>query len=205
MITMIDDAIGRVLAALSALGLADDTVVIFTTDHGDYLGDHRLLLKGPAHYESITHVPFIWAEPGGRAAARSDALAGTLDIAATILDRAKIEPYNGVQGISLLPLIQASGERLARDSILIEDEQQRAAFGLPAGARLRTLVTRRWRMTIQHGDPYGELYDLQTDPHELDNLFDDPAHRGVRAELMEKLAYRQMELADRSPLPIGRA
>ena len=131
--------------------------------------------------------------------------AGTLDIAATILDRARIEPYNGIQGMSLLPLIQASGERFARDAIVIEDEQQRAVFGLPAGARLRTLVTRRWRMTIQHGDPYGELYDLQTDPHELDNLFDDPAHRGVRAELMEKLAYRQMELADRSPLPIGRA
>ena len=205
MITMIDDAIGRVLAALSGLGLAEDTVVVFTTDHGDYLGDHRLLLKGPAHYESITHVPFIWAEPGGRAAARSDALAGTLDIAATILDRARIEPYNGIQGMSLLPLIQASGERFARDAIVIEDEQQRAVFGLPAGARLRTLVTRRWRMTIQHGDPYGELYDLAADPHEMDNRFDDPAHRGVRAELMEKLAYRQMELADRSPLPIGRA
>ena len=60
-------------------------------------------------------------------------------------------------------------------------------------------------MTIAHGDPYGELYDRQTDPHEMDNLFDDPAHRAARAELMEKLAYREMELADRSPLPTGRA
>jgi hypothetical protein len=78
-------------------------------------------------------------------------------------------------------------------------------FGLPSGARLRTLVTPRWRMTIAQGDPYGELYDLKNDPHEMDNLFTDAAHRGVRAELMEGLAYRQMELADRSPLPIGRA
>ena len=68
MIAMIDDAIGRVLGRLAACGLADDTIVIFTTDHGDFLGDHRLLLKGPAHYEGITHVPFIWAEPGVRAA-----------------------------------------------------------------------------------------------------------------------------------------
>ncbi len=68
MITMIDDAIGRVLAMLQARGLAEDTVVIFNTDHGDYLGDHRLMLKGPAHFESITHVPFIWAEPGGAGA-----------------------------------------------------------------------------------------------------------------------------------------
>jgi arylsulfatase A-like enzyme len=137
--------------------------------------------------------------------ARTDALAGTLDIAPTILDRARIEPYNGIQGMSLLPLIEGRSASLQRGSMLIEDEQQRAAFGLPAGVRLRTLVTRRWRMTIAHGDAYGELYDLEADPHELENLFDDPARRGVRAELMEKLAYRQMELADRSPLPVGRA
>jgi hypothetical protein len=66
-------------------------------------------------------------------------------------------------------------------------------------------VTQRWRMTIAQGDPYGELYDLQNDPHEMDNVFDDAAYCSVRAELMEKLAYRQMEFADRSPLPTGRA
>jgi hypothetical protein len=60
-------------------------------------------------------------------------------------------------------------------------------------------------MTIAHGDPWGELYDRENDPHEMDNLFDDPPHRAVRAELMERLAYREMELADRSPLPTGRA
>ncbi len=205
MIGMIDDAIGRVLDRLAALGLADDTIVIFTTDHGDYLGDHQLLLKGPAHYEGITHVPFIWAEPGLRAARRTSVLAGTLDIAPTILDRAQVEPYNGIQGLSLLPVINGAQPGLARDSMVIEDDQQRAVFGLPPGSRLRSLLTERWRMTIAHGDAYGELYDRKNDPHELDNLFEDAAYRGVRAELMEKLAYRQMELADRSPLPMGRA
>jgi arylsulfatase A-like enzyme len=88
---------------------------------------------------------------------------------------------------------------------VIEDDQQRAVFGLPAGARLRTIVTQRWRMTIAQDDPYGELYDLHNDPDEMENLFEDTTHRGVRAELMEQLAYREMELADRSPLPAGRA
>jgi hypothetical protein len=60
-------------------------------------------------------------------------------------------------------------------------------------------------MTIAQDDSYGELYDLQSDPHEMENLFEDTAYQGVRAGLMEKLAYRQMELSDRSPLPIGRA
>jgi arylsulfatase A-like enzyme len=204
MIAMIDEAVGRVLGALAARGLVEDTIVVFTTDHGDFLGDHRLLLKGPAHYEGITHVPFIWAEPQAHTPRRTDVLAGTLDIAATILDRVKVEPYNGIQGLSLLPVLEGVAG-VAHDSMVVEDDQQRAVFGLLSGARLRTLVTQRWRMTIAHGDPYGELYDLKNDPHEMDNLFEDAAHRGVRAELMEKLAYRQMELSDRSPLPIGRA
>ena len=101
MITMIDDAIGRVLARLSELGLAEDTIVVFNTDHGDYLGDHRLMLKGPAHFEGVTHVPFIWAEPGAKGGRTTDVMAGTIDVARTILDRAKIDPYNGIQGRSL--------------------------------------------------------------------------------------------------------
>jgi arylsulfatase A-like enzyme len=205
MIAMIDDGIGHVLKALAASGKADDTIVIFTTDHGDYLGDHRLLLKGPAHYEGITHVPFIWAEPGNRPAQRTDVLGGTLDIAATILDRARIQPYNGIQGMSLLPAINGGPLASTRDSMVIEDDQQRASLGFSAPPRLRSLITKRYRLTIADGDLYGELYDRQNDPHEMDNLFDDAAHRALRGELMERLAYREMELADRSPLPSGRA
>jgi len=205
MIAMIDDAVGRVLDHLASRGLADDTVVIFTSDHGDFLGDHRLLLKGPAHYEGITRVPFIWAEPGYRPARTTDVLGGTLDIAATILDRARLQPYNGIQGVSLLPALGEEGLAIARDCMVIEDDQQRAVLGFDSPPRLRTIVTRSWRMTIIQGDPWGELYDLANDPYEMDNLFDDPKGRAARAELMEKLAYREMELADRSPLPTGRA
>ncbi len=204
MIAMIDGGIGRILAQLAACGLANDTVVIFTTDHGDFLGDHRLMLKGPAHFDGIIRVPFIWAEPGTRPPRSTDVLAGTLDIASTILDRARIHPYNGIQGESLLPAISGEGAS-HRNSMVIEDDQQRAVMGFARSPRLRTIITRRWRMTIAHGDPWGELYDLENDPCEMENLFEDPAHRAVRGELMERLAYRQMELADRSPLPTGRA
>ena len=89
--------------------------------------------------------------------------------------------------------------------MVIEDDQQRAALGFAAPPRMRTLVTQRWRMTIADGDPWGELYDLGNDPNEMDNLFDDAEPPRVRGELMEELAYRQMELADRRPLPMGRA
>jgi len=205
MITMIDDAIGRVLAQLSALGLDGDTIVIFNTDHGDFLGDHRLMLKGPAHFDGITHVPFIWADPGATGGRTTDIMAGTIDVAKTILDRAHIAPYNGIQGRSLMPAIAGDGELEPCDSIVVEDDQQRIGMGFTTPARLRTIVTQRWRMSIAHNDPWGELYDLANDPHEMDNLFDDPTHQAVRAEMMERLAYREMELADRSPLPMGRA
>ena len=91
------------------------------------------------------------------AGAQADVLSGTLDIAATILDRARVQPYNGIQGVSLLPAINGDGAAMARDSMVIEDDQQRAVLGYPPGARLRTIVTRRWRMTIAHGDPGGAL------------------------------------------------
>jgi membrane-anchored protein YejM (alkaline phosphatase superfamily) len=142
MIAMIDDAVGRVLGRLAALGLADDTIVIFTADHGDFLGDHRLLLKGPAHYEGITHVPFIWAEARARTGRRTDVLAGTLDIAATILDRARVQPYNGIQGLSLLTALEGAAS-LARDAMVIEDDQQRVVFGLPSGSWLRIVLRER--------------------------------------------------------------
>ena len=104
-----------------------------------------------------------------------------------------------------MPAISGSGALEPCDSIVVEDDQQRVGMGFTTPARLRTLVTDRWRMSIAHNDPWGELYDLANDPHEMFNLFDDPDHGAVRAELMERLAYREMELADRSPLPMGRA
>src|SRR5690606_28283301 len=73
MITMVDDAVGRILRKLEATGLAENTVVIFTSDHGDFMGDHGLMLKGPIHYQGVVRVPFIWNDPGmsehGRTAA----------------------------------------------------------------------------------------------------------------------------------------
>ena len=135
MIAMIDDAVGRILAQLAACGLADDTVVIFTTDHGDFLGDHRLMLKGPAHFDGITHVPFIWAEPGTRPARSTDVLGGTLDIASTILDRARIQPYNGIQGDQPAAGHRAGGRR--RDPQLDGDRGRPAARRRSASRRRR--------------------------------------------------------------------
>src|SRR6266487_1911603 len=119
MIACIDDAIGGVLRTLDQTGRRPGTVVMFTSDHGDHLGDHRLMLKGAEQYQSIVRVPFIWSDPQATDyPAVADALASTLDISTTVLDRARIEPFTGIQGRSLLPLLH--GATALRESVFIE-------------------------------------------------------------------------------------
>ena len=205
MVAMIDDAIGSVLDTLRERGFLDRTVVMFTSDHGDLLGDHGMLLKGPFHFDGLVRVPFIWSEADGtRKHPTCDALAGTIDISATILDRAGIEPFHGMQGRSLLgPLTGASDSH--RGSFLIEEEQHPGVLDYDHALRLRTLVTQRYRMTVYQGASWGEIYDLSDDPNELRNLWDNANARQIRSELFEQLAHEQMALSDASPYPSGLA
>lgn len=199
MITMIDDAIGRVLKHLDDLGLAENTVVIFTSDHGDYMGDHGLMLKLLLHYQSIIRVPFIWHDPAapGNGAA-TDALGQSIDIAATVLARAGIQPYNGIQGRDLF------GDP-APEALIVEEDSQRSMTGFPRPQRVRTLVTGRYRMSVREGEDWAELYDLTRDPHEMNNLWDRPSVSGVQAELTGLMLRRMINLQDRAPLPAYRA
>ncbi len=201
MIAMIDDAVGRVLDKLDELGLSDDTVIVFTSDHGDFLGDHRLMLKGPIHYQGLIRVPFIVSDPAaGRPGSESEALCGTLDLASTVLDRAGITPYNGIQGRSLVQEL-GDGVDHGPGHVLIEDEQQRTVLGFPGAFRLHTLITDEWRLSIYNGVAWGEMYNLRNDPDEFDNLWDDPEHQAVKTELLERLVREKIELMDRSPFP----
>ena len=200
MIAMIDDAVGRVLAVLDRTGLADNTVVIFTADHGDYLGDHQLLLKGAMHYSSVVRVPFVLSDPARPSQLPcSDALCGTIDVSQTVLSRAGLAAYNGIQGNSLLPALE-SGDVDVHESMLLEEHQRRGFMGLPDNFRARTLITRRHRLTLYEGIAEGELYDLLEDPHEMINLWDSPEHRHLRDKLVEGLARKMMSMADTSPL-----
>ena len=176
---------------------------MFTSDHGDHLGDHRLMLKGAEQYQSIVRVPFIWADPqaAGRAA-RTGALASTMDIGATVLERARIEPASGMQARSLLPVLDG---RPVRDSVFIQYDHQAPNSGTNEPARVHSLIDARYRLSVFHGTGWGELYDLQDDPGEFDNLWDDPSHAATRARMVEQLLLAEIEHVDRVPLPTRRA
>ncbi len=199
MITMIDDAIGSILGWLKTLGLDNDTIVIFTSDHGDFMGDHQLLLKGALHYRGLVRVPFIWKDPqmemGGIV---NQGLCGSLDIARTILDRAGLAGHNGMQGVSLLPAVL--GADTGHDSMVIEEHQRRGYMGLANNFRARSLISKEYRLTIYQGTDWGELYDLTNDPEEMNNLWNQPKAENQRHQLMEQLARQLMELSDSSPL-----
>lgn len=204
MISCIDDAIGRILAALSRHGFDQDTVLIFTTDHGDHLGDHRLLLKGAEQYQSILRVPFIWSDPATAQQVRTDAIGSTLDIPATVLDRARIAPYVGMQGKSLLSAIGPRGTPV-RDCAFVQYEHQMANKDVDHMPRWHTIVDRRYRMTVMSDSSYGELYDLQNDPGEFDNLWERVEHAATKAGLMERLVRLEIEHTDTASYPTGRA
>jgi len=208
MTALIDDQIGTVLDTLSTTGRAADTVTIFTSDHGEHLGDHKLLLKGSEQYDQVIRVPFIWADPadtqhaGGRNI-RSAEIGSTIDIPATILDRAALQPYAGIQGVSLLDAI--SGRPGPRQAAFVQYDHQRPNEALGGVPRIHTLVDGRWRISLFDGVAWGELYDLENDPGEFVNLWDDPASRPTRTRLIEQLLRVEIAHVDRVPLPTGRA
>jgi len=198
MIAMIDDAIGEILKSLEAQGMSEDTIIIFASDHGDYMGDQGMILKLGLHRQSTIRMPFIWFDPGSPESDKRDAgLASTIDIAPTILDAAGLRPYHGIQGHSLLSNSEP------RDGLVIEDYGVGVFRDPDTVAGMLSYITDQWRMTIYEGTDWGELYNLVDDPDEIRNLWSDENKTSIRHKLHEGLVKELMKLRDRSISPTG--
>jgi len=183
MIEFIDHGVGRILAAIERLGQIDDTIIVFTSDHGDMMGDHGLMLKGFIPYRGTLQVPLVIADPR-RSAARSASLAGSIDLGSTLMDLCDVAPHDGVQGRSLVPVLD-DPDATVRDHVLVEDDIRStvaARAGLPS--RIRTLISDEgWKYTrTGHGDTM--LFDLVEDPDELRELSHLDQSRRARADSM---------------------
>ncbi|MCZ6604644.1 MAG: sulfatase-like hydrolase/transferase [Alphaproteobacteria bacterium] len=200
MISMVDDAVGAVMAKLAALGLADDTVVIYNADHGDFMGDHSLMLKSGIHYDAVMRVPFIWSDPEDGGSGTTDILGSSIDIAPSILARAGLAPFHGMQGMNVVDAAK-NGSALPRDGLTVEEDALGSHIGIDAGElRLRSYLVDQWRMTLTDGQEMGELYDRGDDPLELNNLWTDPAAATQKAEVMERWMRETIRLSDWSGL-----
>jgi arylsulfatase A-like enzyme len=214
MVSLIDKHVGRILDALETEGLENDTVVCFISDHGDLMGDHGLLNKGPFHFEGLIRVPMIWRFPGRFPASTASGLASLLDVVPTLLDLAGAPAPEGpsaseardqppaLPGRSLGPML-AGDTRSVQDSVLVENDEDYL------GLRVRTLVTETEKVTTYTGhrgaEPYGEYFDLSADPAECDNLWDRPDRQSRKQDLIVDLHHRLTETDSALPRRLSHA
>jgi arylsulfatase A-like enzyme len=201
MISLIDHNVGRILAAMDNLGLTEDTLVFYSTDHGDMLGNHGLYLKGPTPYEDLMRVTMIARGPGIAAGKVVSEPVGTLDMAATFYDYAGIAAPHDMQSRSLSKLLAGKSE--TRDAAYSEWYVHPSRCGV--ALQLRTVRTKTHKCTFELGSGAGELYDLHNDPGEMDNLFNDPGRAKIQKELHDMMRARPGKIRDDLAEPIGMA
>ncbi len=187
MIQQIDDQLARILETLEQTGQRENTVVIFTSDHGEMLGDHGLLQKGCRFYEGLVRIPLIFSWPGHFLEnLQRDALVELLDLTATIVELGGLEQPDYMQGRSLLPLLTRAEENdELRDSVRCEYfDALDPHFTGGSGTYATMYRERRYKLSLYHGHGVGEIYDLQEDPWEHHNLWDDPGSQVLKARLI---------------------
>jgi arylsulfatase A-like enzyme len=186
MISLMDKQIGQILDKLDDLGLAENTLVVFTSDHGHFYGHHGLIAKGPFHYEDMIRIPFMARFPGHiPAGAQSDSLQSLVDLAPTFLSVAGLDiprPMTGVDQKAVWYGRQGS----VRDHLVVENRHQ------PTTIHLKTYVDERYKITVYYNRDYGELFDLQADPGEINNLWGRPEYAQLKADLVMKLLHAEM-------------
>ena len=175
-ITAIDDWVGAIVAEIEARGELDNTIFVFTSDHGDCLGDHHQVYKFSSHYDSVARVPLVFAGPGVERLGVRDPMVELIDLGPTFLQMAGLGPLAAANGQSLEPLLRGGAEVL--------HEMVFSEYGPRVMAR-----TEAWKLVFYPGEAYGELYDLERDPDELYNLYDDSGCGRVRGEMVERMMH----------------
>jgi arylsulfatase A-like enzyme len=186
MVTMIDDGVGRIVEALQQRSLVDDTIIIFTSDHGELLGDHGLMHKGPPPYQQLRQVPFIMKGPRIPKGEVTSCLTSHIDLVPTLLDMANVKiEIKRLDGHTLTPLLDGKNDCF-RDAIYLEYHPRSKKTELYN----QTIQSKKWRLTIYpENSQWGELFDLEKDPFEHKNLFSDPKYKTVVSELKQNLNH----------------
>ena len=189
MIEQIDDQFARLLAELERLGQRENTVIVFTSDHGESLGDHGLMFKGCRFYEGLVRVPLIFAWPDKfKQSVVSDALVELLDMTSTLVELAGLECPDYMQGKSLMPILQGEADPgYLRDFVRCEYFDALDPFFTGGSGTFGTMYrTRDYKLSMYHDKQLGELYDLKSDPWEFDDLWDSPDFEAIKNQLIRE-------------------
>jgi uncharacterized sulfatase len=183
MTSLMDKQIGSIVQKLDALGMAENTLIIFASDHGHYFGQHGLTAKGAFHYEDGVRVPFIARQPGCvPSGKRSDALQSLVDIAPSFLGACGLDVPLTMSGVDQSPVWYGERES-ARDHVLVENRHEATTL------HMKTYIDERYKITSYRGRDYGELFDLHEDPAEVRNLWGDPNAAALKSNLLLKLLH----------------
>lgn len=215
MVTLIDESIGRVMQTIQQLGLEENTLIVFTTDHGDYMGDYGLCRKSYNFYDCLVHVPLIFYWKGRLQPVRiSGTMVESTDIMPTLLDYMDIFVPEGVQGKSLRKYLEGECE-FHRESVFStagfpQERQVAKSIGEYDAMETKPTATPYWQIGAYHGNMVrtmewkfcyynsaeGELYHLPSDPDEMNNLYQDEKYKDVKNHMMEELLKKLMDNQD---------
>lgn len=179
LISCIDMEIGRVLDYLDETGELDNTIVFYTADHGDFAGEHGLFHKNLGIYDSIQHIPYLLSYPGGPQDLVHEAFAESVDIYPTLCELCGVEFPQDIDGESLIPVInkkRAGKEEAYCEWIWFENNKKVSA-----------VCNKNYRLVHLGIEDEGELYDLQKDPGEINNLWNNPEYKEEKLQMMDKL------------------
>ena len=201
MCDLIDVQVGRMLDTLERTGQRDSTIVIFTSDHGELLGDHGLYYKGPMVYDPSIHIPLIISMPGTIPENSMTAdLVELVDIAPTLADACGLPAQPQMHGRSLWPLL--TGEAIDEREDIYCESYDSNIDGSP-DIFITMVRTARHKLAAVHGTGEGELYDLEADPGETVNLWNSPDYSELKLDMYRRLCDRMAYTADPLPLRAG--
>lgn len=200
MVKRLDEALGRIFDALKSLDLIDDTIIMFTSDHGCHFKTRNSEYKRSCH-ESSVHVPTAFQGPGFTGGGRVSEMVSLIDLPPTLLDCAGIDVPEEMQGRSILPLLCGEAEDWPEEVFIQVSEAQVG----------RAVRTKRWKYGVDAPEKHGgkdagsktyieqHLYDLQVDPYELTNLIHSEAHQIVRDVMKDRLICRMTDAGEEAP------
>jgi arylsulfatase len=202
MVSLIDDQVGRILDALEETGQADNTLVVFMSDHGEMLGDHGIYFKGPHFYDCQMRVPLImrWPNGGVLKSRQVDGFVELVDLMPTFLEAAGLKVPSAVQGKSLLPLLLGGNEQDHCKKQVYAEYYNAWTHNDAYGTMLRT---QDWKIVVYHGTNQGEFYNLKEDPEEFFNLWDQPDFEKEKQQYILKCFDASVLSMDPDPPRLG--
>ncbi len=201
MIELIDDQVARMLQTLDDTGQRERTLVVFMSDHGEMLGDHGLYYKGPHFYEAAIRVPLVlsWPERFERNW-RVDGLVELVDLAPTLMEAAGLEAPACMQGRSLMAHCLGRADPTHHREYVFSEYYNSWTHPRSYGSMMRTTTE---KIAVYHGVNFGEVYDLEDDPAEFRNLWNDPGQLGRRDRLMKACFDASIFTMDPEPPRLG--